>query len=42
MLKKTLLSVIFLVFISNNNLLFSQEIPIIVIAPSKNPNQHLL
>ena len=26
-----------ILFISNNNLLFSQEIPIIVIAPSKKP-----
>ena len=37
MLKKTLISLIFFTFISNNSLLFSKDIPIIVIAPSKKP-----
>ena len=37
MLKKTLISLIFFTFISNNSLLFSKNIPIIVIAPSKKP-----
>ena len=37
MLKKALVSIFFLIFILNNNLLFSKDIPIIVIAPSKKP-----
>ena len=37
MLKKTLVSIIFIIFSSNNTLLFSKDIPIIVIAPSKKP-----
>ena len=37
MLRKAIVTIILLIFISKNNLLFSKDIPIIVIAPSKKP-----
>ena len=37
MLKKTLVSIIFIIFSSNNTLLFSKDIPILVIAQIKIP-----
>ncbi len=37
MLKKAIVSIIFLIFISKSSLIFSKDIPIIVIAPSKKP-----
>ena len=37
MLKKTITSLIFLILIFKSSLLFSEDIPIIVIAPSKKP-----